>query len=144
MRPKSDYITAHIRRGDKITSGEDRYYDLGEYVSVIRRIAGPVRTLFVMSDDIRVLQSVQREMPEYNVLYNPEHSQQGYSQDEFENFARSEVRQTTDTLIAELEIARCSAAFVGTYGSNVFRLVEYLRGNRCIDISDVDRTQVAP
>ena len=144
MRPKGAYITVHIRRGDKVTSGEDRLYELEEYVSAIQCIPGEVRNLFVMSDDVRVIQAMQKRMPEYNILYNSALSQHGYNQEQFGLSARSEVMTATDLLIAELEIARCSAMFVGTYGSNVFRLVEYLRGSRCIDISGVDRKQVDP
>ena len=144
LRPEQEYIAVHVRRGDKVTSGEDRYYYLEEYTTAIRRLPSRVRNLFVMTDDVRVIEAMQRQMPEYNVLYNRELTLEGYCQNAFESFSALQVMQATDMVIAEVEVARRSTAFVGTYRSNLFRLIEYLRGSRCIDISGVDRTQNAP
>ena len=134
-RPPQPYLAVHVRRGDKVTSGEDRHFALEEYVAAILSVDGPARTLFVMSDDSRVVMEFKRMLPDYAISCFGAAERWGYDQGDFETLPKSEVRQETECLIAEVEIAREADVFIGTLGSNLFRLLTYLRTGECIDIS---------
>lgn len=134
-RPPQPYLAVHVRRGDKITSGEDRLFELEEYVAAILSVNGPARTLFVMSDDTRVVSEFQILLPDFAITSIGVGEKRGYHQGNFTALSKPEIRQETECLIAEIEIARQADVFIGTVGSNLFRLLTYLRTGECIDIS---------
>lgn len=133
--PDIPYVAVHIRRGDKVETGEDRSYALHEYELAIRRVAGAVREVFLMTDDRRLIEAFCDRLPEFRVHTLPGTATGGYSQDMFKLAGPEGVRTSTIHLIAELEIARHAEVFVGTFRSNIFRLLDYLRPGGCIDIS---------
>ena len=134
-RPAGAFHVLHVRRGDKVTTREDRSYAVDEYAEAVRRHAGIVRHLFVMSDDSRVYQEMARALPEFTLQYADGSTPCGYDHRRFVASAAADTREHTEQLIAQIEVARRAEVFFGTVGSNLFRLIEYLRGGGCVDVS---------
>lgn len=134
-RPAGPFHVLHIRRGDKVTTKEDRAYEVEEYAEAVRQHAGAVRQLFVMSDDSRVFQEVAIALPEFTLHHAEGLTPYGYDHQRFIELSPADTRGHTEELIAQIEVARRAKVFFGTVGSNLFRLIEYLRGGGCIDVS---------
>ena len=133
------FACIHIRRGDKVATGEDDYFPTEAYFQALKSAAPEIKVVYLMSDDNRVYEEACRAFPGYQIYQGPQHGQTGYDQAAYEAAPRSQVQQHTEDLIVDVDIARRAAVFVGTFKSNLFRLVEYLRDEPGIDISGRDR-----
>ncbi len=133
-----NYAVFHIRRGDKVAQAtkEDRVYEVDEYIQKLERLAPTIRTIFLMTDDYKVFLELQQKFPKFNyyTLSNP--LSKGHDQDTFNNSSNEKKRQHGIDLLTELEIARNCELFIGSKGSNIFRLVEYFKIKGCYDLSD--------
>ncbi len=133
-----NYAAFHIRRGDKVAQEtmEDRAYEAEEYMQKMEFIAPSIRKIFIMTDDYNVYLEVQKKFPNFNfyTLSNP--ISKGHDQFAFNNSSAEKKRQLGIDLLTELEIARYSEIFIGSRGSNIFRLVEYFKVKGCYDLSD--------
>lgn len=128
---KMPFAAIHVRRGDK-TNGytvgnniviEGDRVPLGNYVSMLRKKAPHVKSLFVMTDDYRVvddLRSMDSSLAIFTLCQKDEH---GYDQGIFDSQAARSKIIGIRRLIAEVEIASQSHIFVGCYKSNVSRYI---------------------
>ena len=139
MPPKTPYACIHIRRGDKVAIGEDDFFPIEDYFAALVAYAPGIKVVYLMSDDFRVFHQACERFPDYHICQGPEHRRRGYDQSSFEAARLDEVREQTENLILDLEIARQSKVFIGTFKSHLFRLVEFLRDEDGIDISSRDR-----
>ena len=140
LPPTPHYTAIHVRRGDKITEREDREYAIDEYIQVLKNLPVPSRDLFIMSDDQRVVDEFRELLPECVIHRGPEKTTEGYSQHVFQSMDRNARIEATEQLIVEIEIARQATYFLGTFNSNVFRLLDYLRDHDSIDISGLQQS----
>lgn len=133
-----NYAVFHIRRGDKVAQAtkEDRVYEVDEYIQLLEKLAPTIRTIFLMTDDYKVFLELQQKFPKFNyyTLSNP--FSKGHDQDTFNNSSSEKKRLLGIDLLTELEIARNGELFIGSKGSNIFRLVEYFKIKGCYDLSD--------
>ena len=139
LPPRTPFACIHIRRGDKVATGEDEYFPTEAYFSALQSAAPDINVVYLMSDDHRVYSEAYQAYPDYQLYQGPHHGQTGYDQAAYEAAPQSEVQQRTEEVIVDVEIARRAAVFVGTFRSNLFRLVEFLRDEPGIDISHQDR-----
>jgi hypothetical protein len=138
----ASYYAVHIRRGDKV-GDEDVYYSAERYLEALGDIGDTA--IFVLSDDYATVEEVRDLVAALGkrnpvlTLCRPEH--QGFDVWKLraaESFAggaeafagedayRRYVWEETSRLLAEVEIASRSKAFVSTMRSNVGRTVSYL------------------
>jgi hypothetical protein len=133
-----NYAAFHIRRGDKVaeTTFEDRVYYAKEYMYKLIAPDLKIDTVFLMTDDYNAINEFNENYPTIKFISLADMNDQGHSQDEFNKLDRKEIRRNAVKLFAEIEIARNSKIFIGSRGSNIFRLIEYLRIYNCHDLSN--------
>lgn len=133
-----DYAAFHIRRGDKIESGEDNYYSVEDYMNKLKSINSTIKIIFVMSDDFSVYKELKNKFLDYKFISIIPDSKRGYNNYSFNRMKKSEKKFEVINLIAEIEIARESKIFIGSYRSNLYRLIEYLKLENCYNIGFKD------
>ncbi len=142
--PTEPYICIHIRRGDKITSGEDKEYNINDYIKTLSKLNSNVKTIFLMSDDYNAYLELKKNLPEYNILTKLNEDKIGHNQKKFNSLSQEKIKKETILLLTEIEIAKRSEVFIGTFASNLFRLIEYFKLDNCYDISNVKQTAYTP
>jgi hypothetical protein len=125
------YAAIHVRRGDKlqgytwrgnlIVEGEN--ISLRDYLSIIRRKAPHLQSLFVMTDDYQIVEDFRSIDPSLDIFTFFQKVEQGYKQDEFNSLGARSKTMAVRRLISEVEIACNSQIFVGCYKSNVSRYI---------------------
>lgn len=135
----------HIRMGDKIGAKpyrrkiEDRKYDFEEYFEKIKNLN--IHTIFVMSDDYRVLKDANdyffQKKLNYNVASVISKKLLGHST--IENVKNKKIYNINELgrFLAEIEMAKKSKIFVGSLKSNVYRFIRNQSGQpkKLIDVS---------
>lgn len=132
----SRYAVLHIRRGDKLTTGEDSLYSYDKYMSKID--VKNIQCVFVMSDDYRVYEDLVKNYPKLNFYTLIDENHRGHFQSSFNKLSINEKEKNAINLFTEIEIAKEANFFVGSKNSNIYRLIEYFKINNCFDISDFD------
>jgi hypothetical protein len=124
---EGEYFTLHIRRGDKWHEAKpiEIYNYMRKADEVNRR---QLRKCFLMTDDYSVVKELRRGYPKFEIFSLCDQSEQGHLQNEFNLRPAEARRNSTLRLLAELVIAKGGSFFVGTFSSNVGRLVAMLRG----------------
>ena len=130
----SEYAVFHIRRGDKLTTGEDISYSLDNYIKKI--VSKKINTVFVMSDDYRVYEDLVKNYPKFNFYTLIDKNQRGHFQSSYNKLSVIEKEKNMVNLLTEIEIAKESNFFVGSANSNIFRLIEYFKIKNCINVSN--------
>lgn len=110
-----DYISIHVRRGDKSDEVGSCY--ISEYMEKLNNIN--CDSIFVASDDYAVVREVLDSYPRYRVYTLTENSKCGYSQNQFERLNINEKRKEIISLLATVEVLCNSRVMVGTYSSNI-------------------------
>ena len=130
----SNYAVFHIRRGDKITSGEDVLSSYESYIKKLQRTK--INSIFIMTDDYSVFEEMVKKYPMYKFQTLTKKTQRGHFQSSFNKMSINEIESNTINLLTEIEIARESELFVGSLNSNIYRLIEYIKIDKCVDISN--------
>ncbi|PZX49675.1 hypothetical protein LV84_04206 [Algoriphagus ratkowskyi] len=133
-----NYAVFHIRRGDKVAAAtmEDRPYEVEEYVEKLSVLNPSIKTIFLMTDDYKVFLELKEKFPNYQIHTLSDPISTGHDQDTFNKSSPESKRKHGIDLLTELEIARNGEIFIGSRGSNIFRLVEYFKITGCHDLSD--------
>ncbi len=121
------YIAIHVRRGDK--ASEAPPVALEQYME---RVAdcdmGEIRTCYVMTDDHAVVSRLRAGWPSYTFLTSCPPEAGGHEQATFNELPADVRDMRTLAIITELSLAFAGEAFVGTFSSNIGRLVALYRG----------------
>jgi hypothetical protein len=134
----TEFVVLHIRRGDKITTGEDQHYTVNDYMKRLMIIDSNIKNIFLMSDDYCVLEELKTNFPHYNYFTLLNSSQKGHNQSSFNNSDDLNKEREAIQLLTEIETAKRSKLFIGSTKSNLFRLIEYMKIENCYDVSDGD------
>lgn len=132
---KGDYVAFHIRRGDKIVSGEDGFYGINDYVDKLKEINDTIKDIIVMSDDYSVFLELKEKYTEFNFQTLIKENEKGHDQAEFNNRCKKQREEDMIGLLTEIEMAKNSKIFIGSQKSNLYRLIEYFKITGCYDIS---------
>lgn len=122
----ANYIGFHIRRGDK--EKEVDFIDLGKWCSLAREIDPKIKKIFVASDDFRVIEEIQAKNPDWEVFSLCQTSRRGYVQKEFNSKSADMRKNDIISFLTDIEVLRKSDYFIGTFSSNVGRLMALLKG----------------
>lgn len=140
-----EYVGLHIRRGDKMT--ETKPVLLSVYIHAVTILASKNDTpVFVATDDGTVLPSLRKLMPGRKVLsLAGVEKRHGHLQKHVNARYLNRNYQHVVELIAEIEALRHATWFVGTFSSNLARLVHVLRYQHLdTSVSLDDRWQPGP
>lgn len=129
-------LALHVRRGDKITTGEARFTHVDVYLKAAVEYlekestemnVDDIRSIYVASDDPSVLYEVRN----HSLKFFPNISEESviFSKDKEKRVTRSKFQGYSSLveLVADLEKLSYSEVFVGTFSSNIGRFVTVLR-----------------
>lgn len=133
------YIGIHIRRGDKITSGEMAEIGLIKYIDAIRKKENLSRNIYIATDDISVMDSLNEILvPEgFYLFFNNSVVQTGFDEFAFNNKDKRGRYVDTLNMLLDMDILIHSTFFIGTYSSNVSRVVPlYIGFDNCLSLDE--------
>lgn len=120
-----DYIGVHIRRGDKIVSCEMKEINLAEYIDAIKEQKHISHNVFIATDDASIIENLKPILTTngFNVYFNEGVVEKGFNESSFNNKDKRSRYMDTLNMLLDMEIMIHSSFFIGTYTSNVSRIV---------------------
>ena len=125
------YIAVHIRRGDKVSLGtkEADRIEVSKYIEKIKIINPDITNIFIATDDYRVVVEFKSICPSqwFITTFCPPR-QLGYDQGLFNHKSQDQKRQDMIRLFTDIYFFEKAEYFIGTYSSNMGRLVALFKG----------------
>lgn len=140
LKLPDDYIGVHIRRGDKITTQEMDNISLDKYISEIIDHKDVSQNVFIATDDISILDSLRPKLAEcgMKLYYNTFCSSSGFEESAFNDMDERRRYDNIMLTLLDMDILIHSCFFIGTYTSNLSRIVPlFLSFSRCKSL-DID------
>eukprot|EP00177_Eucheuma_denticulatum_P001833 GFKZ01003272.1.p1 GENE.GFKZ01003272.1~~GFKZ01003272.1.p1 ORF type:complete len:364 (+),score=50.12 GFKZ01003272.1:182-1273(+) len=126
-----NYIGIHVRRGDKEREVEE--VELTQYVETVQLLSKDGTPVFVASDDGRVVAKLSQKLPGRRVVALASvEARKGHSQGGWNKKWKGKYEDVVDLLV-EVEMLANAMVFVGTFSSNLGRVVYVLRGGKSRD-----------
>lgn len=133
---KDRFLGVHIRRGDKITTGEMKSIPLSDYSDLIKKTG--YKKVYLATDDRRVLLELKEKCDGICIYSNPFLKQDGFSEGDFNKNHRQKRYHDTLILLFDIYMLVKSDHFIGTFSSNLSRIVPcYLGLEKCKSL-DID------
>lgn len=132
---KLNFIGVHVRRGDKIKSKEMENIHLQKYIDAIRK-QKEICNIYIATDDISIIDELKVKLGEdYNVFHNIFLSKRGFEESKFNRMKKAKRILETKLAILDVDILSSSAYFIGTYSSNLSRIIPCFIGlDKCESI----------
>lgn len=135
-----NYISVHIRRGDKIVTGEMEDIDLNQYVDAIRDAIHISRNIFIATDDTSVVTYMSNKLlgDNVNIFYNKNNKLNGFDEKTYNSKNIFSKKNEVLNMLFDMDMMIHSHFFIGTFSSNVGCVVAmYLGLDKChsIDVS---------
>lgn len=134
MKLPEQYIGVHIRRGDKISTHEMNDISIDMYVEEIFKNANVCKNVFVATDDSSIIKYIKEKMTPsgFIVYYNSFITQDGFNEKNYNRKCKSDRFENTLYTLLDVDILINSAFFIGTYSSNLSRIIPcFLDEGRC-------------
>lgn len=135
----SNYIGVHIRRGDKITSEEMHEIRLDNYINTIIQHQEISNNVYIATDDVSVIDYIRTKLycHDINVYYNSLNNSTGYDLNIFNRASMQERREESINVLLDMEVLINAKFFIGTYTSNLSRVVPFYLGlEKCISLDN--------
>ena len=135
-----NYISVHIRRGDKIVTGEMEDLDLNIYADAIRKNSYISNNIYIATDDVTVISYISKKLDDTDIkiYYNKENKLKGFDEKTYNLKSDSVRRDEVLNMLFDMDMMINSSFFIGTFSSNVGCVVAmYLGLDKChsIDVS---------
>ena len=135
-----NYISIHIRRGDKIVTGEMEDINLNNYVDAIRKYSYISNNIYIATDDVTVISYISKKLSDIDIkiYYNEENKLKGFDEKTYNLKSDSVRRDEVLNMLFDMDMMINSSFFIGTFSSNVGCVVAmYLGLDKChsIDVS---------
>lgn len=127
----------HVRRGDKLIR-EAGMFPVEEYVTKAQQASFAFSKMFIASDSGQTLTEFEAAFPEMAYTSFCDVKSEGHDQRTFNNRTIEARVADTKKLIKDIYILKTAPYFVGTFSSNVGRLVHTLRNGK--DSLSLDET----
>lgn len=131
------FCGVHIRRGDKITTGEMDNIPLNKYALEVTKTS--LKSIYIATDDVASVYYFKEKMASHGIriYYNPTLKGTGFSEGSF-NHAGKKIRyDETLTLLFDIFVLSKASKFIGTYSSNLSRVIPCLLGlDNCKSLDD--------
>lgn len=134
-----DYIAVHIRRGDKIVSREMKELGLSLYIDAVKEKKHISRNVFIATDDSSVKDELKSILVAegFNVYCNTAVTQTGFDESLFNTKDKKSRYIDTLNMLLDMDILIHSSFFIGTYTSNVSRIVPlYVGFEKSLSLDD--------
>lgn len=124
------YIGVHIRRGDKISSKEMQDIHLDRYINAIKKHNDISSNVYIATDDISIIDIIKQKVESLhiNIYYNRLNHSQGFIESEFNEASMQVKKEETLNVLLDMDILIHSQFFIGTYTSNLSRVVPFFLG----------------
>lgn len=139
LKLPNDYIGVHIRRGDKITSKEMEEIRLDKYVNTIINYKSISSNVFIATDDTSIINDIKEKLyPHgFNIFYNRQNQSTGFNEAIFNHASKQTRREETINVLLDMDVLIHSKFFIGTYTSNLSRVVPFFLGlDKCISLDN--------
>lgn len=136
----NDYIGVHIRRGDKITSEEMQFIHIDGYVKMISQHRSTSSNVYIATDDISIIDEIKPKLESlgFHLFYNNQNKNIGFVETAFNLATKEKRKEDTLNVLLDMEVLIHSKFFIGTYTSNLSRVVPFFLGlDKCVSL---DRT----
>lgn len=133
-----NYVGVHIRRGDKITTGEMQNINLERYAQTI--LSSNYKTAYIASDDLNVVNLLRENLSSkgIRIFSSPKLKENGFVEMAFNKKHRNERVEETLNLLFDIEMLANSSYFIGTFSSNLSRVIPVFVGiKNCVSL-DLD------
>lgn len=133
------YIGVHIRRGDKITSKEMQEIHLDKYVNAIISHKEISSNVYISTDDTSIIKRIKDKLHSFgfNIYYNSLNNSTGFIEAEFNSASKQKRQEETLNVLLDMEVLVRSKFFIGTYTSNLSRVVPFFLGlDKCISLDN--------
>lgn len=135
-----NYISVHIRRGDKIVTGEMEDINLNIYVDAIRKYRYISNNIYIATDDVTVISYISKKLSDTDIkiYYNKENKLKGFDEKTYNLKSDFVKRDEVLNMLFDMDMMINSSFFIGTFSSNVGCVVAmYLGLDKChsIDVS---------
>ena len=135
-----NYISIHIRRGDKIVTGEMEDISLNIYVDAIRKYSYISNNIYIATDDVTVISYISKKLSDTDIkiYYNKDNKLKGFDEKTYNLKSDSVRRDEVLNMLFDMDMMINSSFFIGTFSSNVGCVVAmYLGLDKChsIDVS---------
>lgn len=135
-----NYISVHIRRGDKIVTGEMEDINLNFYVDAIRKYRYISNNIYIATDDVTVISYISKKLSDTDIkiYYNKDNKLKGFDEKTYNLKSDSVRRDEVLNMLFDMDMMINSSFFIGTFSSNVGCVVAmYLGLDKChsIDVS---------
>ena len=135
----NNYIGVHIRRGDKITSKEMEEIRLDKYVNTIINYKSVSSNVFIATDDTSIINDIKEKLNfhGFNIFYNSKNQSTGFNEAFFNKASKQTRREETINVLFDMDVLIHSKFFIGTYTSNLSRVVPFFLGlDKCISLDN--------
>lgn len=139
LKLPESYIGVHIRRGDKITTHEMNDIHLDRYVNAILQYKSVSSNIYIATDDTSVVDYIQQKTAgqHFNIFYNFQNKSQGFDEQTFNQASKEARREETLNVLLDMDVLVHSSFFIGTYTSNLSRVVPFFLGlDRCVSLDN--------
>lgn len=139
LRLPNDYIGVHIRRGDKITSKEMQEIRLDKYINAIITHKDICSNVYIATDDISIINIIKEKLLSYgfNIFHNSQNKSTGFIEADFNSTSKQTRQEETLNVLLDMEVLIHSNFFIGTYTSNLSRVVPFFLGlDKCISLDN--------
>ena len=139
LRLPDAYIGVHIRRGDKITSKEMQEIRLDKYINTIVNYKSVSSNVYIATDDTSIINDIKEKLRPYGfeIFYNINNQSTGFNEAVFNNTSKKNRQEETLNVLLDMEILIHSSFFIGTYTSNLSRVVPFFLGlDKCISLDN--------
>ncbi len=133
------YIGVHIRRGDKITSQEMQNIHLDKYVNAMVAYKNISPNVYIATDDISIISYIKKRTENQNITiyYNFLNHSQGFNEQNFNHSSLKTRKEDTLNVLLDMDILIHSKFFIGTYTSNLSRVVPFFIGpDKCLSLDN--------
>lgn len=132
-----DYIGVHIRRGDKIISKEMNNINLDIYIREIINRKSISSEVYVATDDVAIISLLRDRLfsEGIHVFFNETNAQNGFDETSFNLSDKKYKHFQTLNMLLDFDVLIHSRFFIGTYTSNVSRVIPFYLGlDKCCSL----------
>ena len=139
LKLPDNYIGVHIRRGDKINSKEMKEIHIGKYITTVSKYKNISNNIFIATDDVSIISEIngKLEAEGFHIYYNNLNKSHGFVEANYNQASKQTKRDEMLNVLLDMEILIHSSLFIGTYTSNLSRVVPFFLGlDHCISLDN--------
>ena len=139
LKLPDNYIGVHIRKGDKITSEEMIDIHIDNYIYTLSMHSNISTNVYIATDDASIINDLKPKLAclGFDLYYNIFNQSQGFNEASYNRASRQVKREETLNVLLDMEVLIHAKFFIGTYTSNLSRVVPFFLGlDHCVSLDN--------